>query len=459
MPNDPPPPSRRSAAALLAATLTAPVVARAAPPRRPPNFVVILCDDLGFGDIGPTGGRTIRTPNLDRMAAEGLTLTSYYAPANICSPSRAGLLTGRYPIRTGLGYQVIMAADDRGLPRSEVTIPQALGRDYASALIGKWHLGHRGDAWPPTRRGFDYFFGIPYSHDMAPLSLFESRSPDAPPTSFPVDFPRLQQDFYDHAEAFITANAARPFFLELAFSAPHLPEHPRDPFKGRSRAGSYGAVVEELDALTGRLLAHLERLGLTRDTLVVFTSDNGPWFEGSAGPLRGRKGDAGYDGGMRVPLVARQPGTVPAGRRSDALVSGMDLLPTFCRMAGRPPPAGVRLDGIDVGATLTRGAPSPREELLLFDNEDVVGVRTSRWAFIAADYYRGFRLPTDTAYPQLYDMAADGPGQSYSLASDRPEVLADMRARLARARAEFAPLKSKEIPPVFKALAAQLRPD
>ena len=449
--------SRRAAARLLSAGLASAASGARAAVARPPNFVVVLCDDLGFGDIGPTGGTVIRTPNIDRLAAQGLTLTNYYAPANLCSPSRAGLLTGRYPIRTGLGYQVIMANDDRGLPLSEMTIPQALGPGYASALIGKWHLGHTGPAWPPTRHGFDYFFGIPYSHDMSPLALYESRDPNATPAKFPVDYPQLQQTFYAHAETFINENAHRPFFLELALSAPHLPEYAHAPFKGTTSAGDYGAVVAEIDSIVGRLTAHLERLGLTRDTVVVFTSDNGPWFEGSSGGLRGRKGDGGYDGGCRVPCIVRRPGVVPAGRRSDALVSGMDLLPTFCAMAGRAPPAGVKLDGVDVGAVLTRGAPSPREELVLFDNEDVVGVRTQRWAYVASDYYRGYRLPTETLYPQLYDMAAPGPNESYSVASDQADALADMRGRLARARTEFAPLKHKDIPPVFKALAAQLQ--
>lgn len=428
--------------------------AAASKPRRPSNIVLIVCDDLGYGDIGATGGRTIRTPNIDRLAGEGTVFTDYYAAANLCTPSRAGLLTGRYPVRTGLGYQVILVDDDRGLPQSEVTIAEALKpAGYVSGLFGKWHLGHRGPAWPPTNHGFDRFFGIPYSHDMTPLSLF-SVDAGGPVRSEPADLPQLQQRFYAEAERFITANAAKPFFVELALSAPHLPEHPHAPFSGTSPAGDYGDVVGEIDSIVGRLLDRLKQLGLDRDTMVLFTSDNGPWFEGSAGGLRQRKGGGGYDGGYRVPLIVRQPGVVPANHRSNTMTMAIDFLPTFCAMAGVAPPAGVTLDGRDIMPVL-RGATmvSPHDELVLFDNEEPVAIRTQRWKFVASDYYRGRRFPTDPLYPQLYDVAAD-PSESYSLASRYPEVLADMRSRLQRAKATFAPFKSKTIPPVFARSAA-----
>lgn len=441
--------SRRELLGALALAAGAMGGRAAAATRRPPNIVVVLCDDLGYGDIGPTGGRTIKTPSLDRMAAQGTVLTDYYAAANLCTPSRAGLLTGRYPVRTGLGYQVIMQNDDRGLPLSEVTIPQALkATGYASGLFGKWHLGHRGPAWPPTKHGFDRFFGIPYSHDMSPLGLFAIDA-GAPEKQEPVNYAQLQQRFYGAAERFITEQAARPFFVELALSAPHLPEYPHPPFAGRSPAGAYGDVVMEIDAIVGRLLAHLAKLGLERDTLVIFTSDNGPWFEGSAGGLRQRKGGGAYDGASRVPFIARWPGSVPAGHRSNAIAMGIDLLPTFCTIARAPLPKGTELDGRDLWPLLAgRTALSPHDELFLFDNEDVVGVRTQRWAFVASDYYRGRLFSTDAPYPQLYDVAAD-PSESYSLADRYPEVLAEMRARLARGRERFAPFKSKTIPAAF----------
>jgi len=429
---------------------------RGAAGARPPNFVVVLCDDLGWGDIGVCGGR-IPTPTIDRMAAEGVLLTDYYAPANICSPSRAGLLTGRYPVRTGLGFEVIMQQDDRGLPLSEPTIAKALKPAYASALFGKWHLGHRGEAWPPTRHGFDTFFGIPYSHDMKPLAYFEAHAGSDDVIESAVDLPQLQQRFYAHAERFIEANRERPFFVELALSSPHLPPYPHPDFDARGFAGPYGAVVEEIDSIMARLLAKLAELGLAEDTIVVFTSDNGPWFEGSPGWLRERKGGGAYDGGYRVPCIVWGPGRIPAGRRHDAICMGIDVLPTLLALSGLPAPAGVALDGRDLTEVIMRGAPSPHEHLVLFDNEDPIGIRTQRWKYIASAYYRGARLPTALlGYEQLYDLAAD-PSENYSVASVHPQVAADLRDRLAAAKAEFAPYRLKEVPPYFKAMRARLR--
>lgn len=417
-------------------------------PRRKPNFIVVLCDDLGYGDIGVMGGK-IPTPNIDRLAREGVVLTDYYAPANICTPSRASLLTGRYAIRTGLGVQAIMQWEKRGLPLSEVTIPQLLKpAGYASALIGKWHLGHVAPSWPPTKHGFDLFFGIPYSHDQLPLALYTDNGPGTELTKEAVVFPQLQQRFYDRAAKFIDDNAGKPFFLELALSAPHLPNDPDAQFRGRSSEGAYGDEVEEIDDIVGRLSAKLKALGLERDTLVIFTSDNGPWYEGSTGGLRERKGGAGYDGGYRVPFIARMPGTVPAGQRVDSIAMGIDILPTLCAMAGVAPPADVKLDGKDISTVLTKGAATPHDALFLFDNEDVVGVRTQRWKYVAATYYHGFLLPISgrsrgiTDSPQLYDMSKDS-SENYSAASRNPAVVADLQARLAQARAEFDPLRTK----------------
>jgi arylsulfatase A-like enzyme len=421
--------------------------------RRRPNFIVVLCDDLGYGDIAAMGSKRVRTPHLDRMVREGTLLTDFYAAANLCTPSRAGLLTGRYPIRTGLAYEVILANDTRGLPQSEVTIAEALKPEYATALIGKWHLGHVAPFWPPTLQGFDLFFGLPYSHDIQPLSLYESNGPGVELTKEDVDFPQLQARFAARAERFIEDHRDRPFFLELALSAPHLPNYPHPDHAGHSRAGAYGDVVEEVDAIVGRLLAKLAALGIERDTLVIFTSDNGPWFEGSAGNLRQRKGGGGYDGGYRVPFIVRQPSVIPARRKVDSIAMSIDLLPTFCQMAGKDLPAGVTLDGLDISDVLLRGKASPHDELLLFNNEDVVAVRTQRWKYVTNDYYRGsFTALSERGYPQLYDMRADEP-EDYSMAARFPEVLADLQRRLERARQTFAPLKSKELPEPWRSRA------
>ncbi len=418
---------------------------------RAPNFIIVLCDDLGYGDLGGYAGKAFKTPNIDRLAREGTMLTNYYAPANLCTPSRAGLLTGRYPIRTGLGYEVIMQDDQRGLPLSEVTIAAALKPTYATGLFGKWHLGHFAPIWPPTNHGFDTFFGIPYSHDMKPLSLFESRAGTEDIKQSDVDFPQLQQQFYAHAEAFIEQHRDQPFFVELALSAPHLPEYPHPPFAGTTTAGPYGDVVVEIDSIVGRLMAKLRALGLHRNTLVLFTSDNGPWFEGSSGGLRDRKGGGAFDGGYRVPFIAWYPGVIPAGRRVDSIVSGVDVLPTLCAMARRPLPEGVTLDGRDIGEVLRRGSASPRDEIVLFDNEDVVGIRTQRWKYVDAGYYREFgRVPYSAfGYVELYDMQTD-PTESYSVAVTYPEVEKDLRARFVRAQAMFSGLKHKEIPAFFQ---------
>jgi len=436
---------QRSAAALAAASLGQ-WTGRAAA-ARPPNFIIVLCDDLGFGDIGTFGATRVHTPNIDRMARDGTVLTDYYAAANLCTPSRAGLLTGRYAIRTGLAVGVIMQNDTRGLAPSEVTIAEALKPEYATALIGKWHLGHIAPYWPPTTQGFDLFFGLPYSHDMKPLSLYEANGPGVEFTKEDVDYPQLQQRFYRRAERFIDENRDRPFFLELALSAPHLPNYPHSPFEGRSHGGAYGDVVEEIDGIVGLLVTKLKALALERNTLLIFTSDNGPWYEGSPGPLRARKGDAGYDGGYRVPFIARQPSVVPAGRTVRSIAMAIDLLPTFCRMAGKPSPGGVALDGIDISDVLLRSGPSPHDQLVLFNDEDVAAIRTQRWKYVGATYYRGRYVDhlEGRGYPQLYDMQTDEP-ENYSVAARYPDVLADMQRRLQQAEQRFAPLKSKPTP-------------
>jgi arylsulfatase A len=425
------------AAGALTAGRTA---AAATPTGRRSNFIVILCDDLGFGDIEPGGGRLIKTPHLARMAREGVQLTDYYAPHNLCTPSRAAMLTGRYAVRCGLGRQVIMQTDPRALPLSEITLAEALAPDYATAMIGKWHLGHLGPTWSPTNHGFDLFFGIPYSHDMAPLKLVEAQG-TGEPASLEFQLPQLQQRFCARAEQFIETNRAKPFYLQLALSAPHLPSHPTPPFEGHSQAGAYGDVVQEIDDIVGRLLAKLRALNLDQDTLVIFTSDNGPWFEGSAGTMRGRKGGAGYDGGFRVPFIARQPGAIRGGRKSDAIAMGIDVLPTLLKMAGRPLPAAV-LDGKDISGVLLRGEASPHDELVLFDNEDAVAIRTQRWKYVSVDYYRTVTLPmAERGYPLLYDLKLD-PTENYSVAARHPDVLRDMQARLARAQAAFSRFKT-----------------
>jgi uncharacterized sulfatase len=412
--------------------------------RRPPNVIVILADDLGYGDLGVYGSRLIKTPNLDRLARQGVRMTDFYASANVCTPSRAGLLTGRYPIRTGLAQDVIRQSDTHGLPLSEITIAEALKPDYATALVGKWHLGHVAPFWPPTVQGFDLFFGLPYSHDMKPLGLYTS-GPGVELTREDVDFPKLTERFFARGRTFIEDNRRKPFFLMMALTAPHLPLVPHPDHAGHSKAAAYGDVVEEVDVQVGRLMDHLKALSLDRDTLIFVTSDNGPWFEGSSGPLRDRKGGAGWDGGYRVPFIVAGPG-VPAGKVSREIAMNTDILPTILAMTGRPPVAA-ELDGKDLTAVLTRGARSPHDELVLFNNEQVAAIRTDRWKYVARSYYRSIELPLSAVNGVgLFDVR-DDPSEEYNLSSLHPDVVKDMAARFAAAKATFEPLGKRYKPP------------
>ncbi len=417
---------------------------------RQPNFIIILADDLGYGDLGCDGGTVIRTPNLDRMAQEGVRLTDFYASANVCTPSRAGLLTGQYAIRNGLAHEVIQPSDTTGLPVDALTIPKALGDDYASALIGKWHLGHVAPHWPPMVYGFDHFYGLPYSHDMKPLALYDSGQ--TPMSEEKADFAKLTQQFFERTTAFVEENREKPFFILLALTAPHIPLKPNPDDLTGSPGGAYGEVVEEIDLNVGRLLERLKELGLDEDTMVAFTSDNGPWFEGSSGPFRDRKGGSAWDGGFRVPFIARQPGTLPAGQVNSGLASNLDLLPTLLAMAGKPSVADRELDGRDISGVLKDGAESPNDEIVLFDNAKVAAVRTARWKYVARSYYRTYDVPLD-GYPLLFDMDVD-PGENYSLARNHPDAATDMRARLAQARAKYEPMADAFPPHVAPASAA-----
>ena len=424
---------------------------------RPPNFIVILADDLGYGDLGCDGGRIIRTPSLDRMAREGARFTDFYASANVCTPSRAGLLTGRYAIRSGLAHEVIQPSDTIGLPVSEVTIPKALKPVYASALIGKWHLGHVAPHWPPTVFGFDRFRGLPYSHDMRPIALYEAEGEHIAISESRVDFPTLTQRFFAETLAFAEANREQPFFILLALTAPHVPLRPNPASLSNSPAGDYGEVVEEIDRNVGVLLERLSELGLEQDTLVMFTSDNGPWFEGSSGPFRDRKGGSGWDGGFRVPFILRQPGRIPAGVVTSALASNLDLLPTLTAMAGLSPPE-TELDGRDLSAVIFENAPSPHEEIILFDNANVAAIRTARWKYVVRSYYRKYDVSLASfGYPLLFDLEQD-PGENYSVVSRHSDIANEMKERVERARAKYEPL-AKAFPPYIPPPGAENHPD
>jgi len=323
----------RSLAAILTALAVWPSPHQIVSAQRRPNIVFIYVDDMGYGDLGCYGSKAIKTPNLDRMASEGLRLTSFYSVSPICTPSRAALMTGRYAARMGIDQMhlanVLFPTDKTGLPQSETTVARALkARGYSTACIGKWHLGHL-SPHRPIDHGFDYYFGIPYSNDMTPSPLMRN----AEVIEEPANQDTLTRRYTEEAIRFIEQANSKPFFLYLAHHMPHIPLHASVRFRGKSAGGLYGDVVEELDWSVGEVLKALKRSSLDRDTIVFFSSDNGPWYQGSAGPLRGRKGWT-YDGGVREPGIVRWPGHIPPGRVSDEPVATIDFFPTariFCR--------------------------------------------------------------------------------------------------------------------------------
>lgn len=430
MPSPPAPPTRRQFLAAAAAA------AAPAPQKRPPNLIVLLADDLGWGDLGCYGHPLIRTPNLDRMAAEGARFTSFYSAAPVCTPSRVGLLTGRYPIRAG---QPGNTGPDTlgGLPLREILLPQILKPlGYRSMAIGKWHLGFQPEEYLPVRRGFDSWLGLPYSNDMIPPWVKTDRPLRLYRDATPVGEVRQQDDltpmYTDEAVRFLRENRSRPFFLYLAYSMPHLPVSAPASMRGRSRGDLYGDVIETLDWSAGRIRRALEELKLDRDTLVVFTSDNGPWHSlparmlaggvepwhtGSPGPFRGAKGTT-WEGGVRVPGIFWMPGTVRPQTVFD-MASALDLLPTFAAMAGAQLPAGLVLDGFDLRPALLRGEPSPRREFFYCLEKRLEAVRQGPWKYRHAP----------GGPPELFHLERD-PSERYDVRAREPETAARLAARL-----------------------------
>tara|TARA_R110002072_G_scaffold136124_3_gene278345 strand:+ start:54284 stop:55678 length:1395 start_codon:yes stop_codon:yes gene_type:complete len=401
---------------------------------RLPNFIVIMADDLGYGDIGVYGASLINTPHLDRMSREGIRLDSFYASANVCTPSRGGLLTGRYPIRLDLVSDVARPTNNIGLSPDEITIGGALqSLGYRTALIGKWHLGHQPER-SPLRNGFNEFYGLLHSNDMHPLELYDNEVV----IEDPVNQATLTERYTAKAVRFIEENQQQPFFLYLPHTMPHTPLFVSDRFEGQSQAGLYGDVVETLDWSTGEILNTLERLGLDEDTLVIFTSDNGPWFEGSSGGLRDRKGVA-WEGGSRVPFIARWPSVIPPGQVSDEPTMNIDLFPTLVGLAGGELPNDRVIDGHNIMPVLRDGAPSPHEALFMFQNDRIAGVRSGQWKLVVESNYlsavTSFDNPDSYYGPEglLFDLQRD-PSETYSYTREYPEIVARLRGYLEQAQ-------------------------
>ncbi len=345
------------------------------------NVIVILADDLGWGDLGCYGHPKFKTPHLDQLAKEGARLTHFMTCMPYCAPTRGALLTGRYPFRNGLTLNPRPATDPTGpgsdhvgLDTSEVTLAQVF-RDagYATGCVGKWHLGHQ-PQFRPLKRGFDDYYGILYSNDMHRVELFDGDRM----AEYPVVQATLTRRYTERALTFLDRNKGRPFFLYLPHAMPHKPLAVSEAFYGKSGAGLYGDTLAELDWSVGQLLAKLKELGLERNTLVLFTSDNGPWYGGSAGGLRGMKGQS-WEGGYRVPLLARWPGKIPAGHVSHEPAVIMDLFTTALVAAGVAPPKGVVLDGKDIMPLLTSAAKSPHEAIFGMRGDTLATVRSGPW--------------------------------------------------------------------------------
>ena len=458
-----------------------------------PNIVLLYTDDMGWGDMAAYGNAYIRTPSLDRLAAEGQRWTDFYVPSPVCSPSRGALLTGKQPVRTGLygtKYPVMFPGDDyHGMPASELTLAEGLKSvGYATGIFGKWHLGDA-PAFMPTRHGFDYWYGVPYSNDMrfngrAPLeelyrmqlqgryaelqAVYQSlldgfKDPDYRDYDVPlwrsqcdagdcedviVEQPVVQPTFTrrltEEAIGFIERHREQPFFVYLPYSMPHLPVFASDSFVGSSLAGPYGDTIEEIDWSVGQIRAALERMGLEGNTLVIFSSDNGPWqsastrFAGSAGPLRGSKQEV-YEGGVRVPGVFWWPGQIKPQVTAD-IGSVMDLFTTIMNLAGAELPSDI--DGIDLSPVLLHGEPGERFELAFYRKGELRAYRYGHYKLHLFGQAQGGEA---LATPELYDLRQDI-SERENLAAEHPEIVREIQESIARHRSNT-PVK----PPIFDA--------
>lgn len=426
---------------LLAAVLSASVSARQ------PNVVVIFIDDMGYGDIGPFGATKQRTPHLDRMAKEGMKLTSFYATP-VCSVSRAQMMTGCYGARISVPG-VYFPGQSVGLNPAEVTVAERLKeKGYTTQMVGKWHLGDQPE-FLPTRQGFDHYLGIPYSNDMLKISA-ETKVPVVPllrdeKIAELMDGEgqrRLVELYTKEAVDFIGRNKDKPFYLYFAHNAVHTPIYPGAAFAGKSQNGRFGDWVEEVDWSVGQVLDALRSQGLDKDTLVVFTSDNGPWLTkgtdgGSAGPLRGGKGST-WEGGVRVPTIAWWPGRVPAGSVNDAVAATIDLLPTFVSLAGGTVPATPVIDGRDITSILLgQSKESAREAHFYFSGYDLQAVRQGRWklALVPQPEDMGKRAKTPPGL-RLYDLDAEI-GEQTDVAVQHREIVAKLKVLADKVSAEI----------------------
>ncbi len=389
-----------------------------------PNIILINCDDLGYGDVGCYGATDIATPNLDRMAREGMRFTSFYAGAPVCSPSRAALLTGRYAIRSGIS-RVLFPRDDIGISNDDTTVAELLKKQgYATACIGKWHLGHL-PQFRPTRHGFDYYYGILYSNDMGPpkdgyrdVALMRGDEE----IERPAVQDTLTRRYTEETIKFIREHKGEPFFVYLPHTMPHKPIYASEAFKGRSNRGLYGDVIQELDWSVGQIIDAVHEEGLDDNTLIMFTSDNGPYADGSAGPLRGGKANV-FEGGLRVPLIARWPGRIPAGSECTQPASMLDMLPSLVALVGGSVPADLEPDGRDITSMFANGDQMPDYEFYYFRTEAIQAIRVGPWKLHVG------RSDQTLEEPELYNLEEDI-GEENDVAKAHPDIVSDLRARI-----------------------------
>lgn len=418
-----------------------------------PNIIFILYDDMGYGDIG-AGAREsalIDTPNIDALAEGGVSFSNFYSPSPVCTPSRAGYLTGRLAPRAGLPYvvfpsgsktellasMVMNPGENVRLPAEEITVAEVLrAAGYRTGMIGKWHLG---DVSPslPNDMGFDSYFGALYSNDMKPFALYRNRDIAVPA---PADQRYLTEQYTREALSFIAADDGR-FFLYFAHNFPHDPLHVREERMGKSSGGLYGDVLEEIDEGIGDLVEELEQSGRLDNTLIIIASDNGPWFLGNAGDQRGRKGNT-FEGGMRVPFIAHWPERIPGGRTESAIAMGIDILPTVLDILDLPAPLDRVIDGRSVLGTLQGGADSPHDYLYYLDGKTLFAVRDQRFKYRgpAHVHYATDETPMAFGVPQkewLFDLEND-PRESYDTSDRHPEALSRLRQEFRRKQAEMA---------------------
>jgi len=404
-----------------------------------PNFIIIFTDDLGYGDLSSFGHPTIQTPNLDKMASEGMKLTQFYVGSSICTPSRAALLTGRLPVQTGMfGPRSVLFPDNAGgLSPSVKTIASELkGIGYKTACVGKWHLGHL-EEYMPLNHGFDVFYGIPYSNDMRPESKWDYASDNFPPLPFlngkdtigvSLDQNKFIDMFTDRSIRFIKENKDTPFFLYLPHTAPHTPLAVKIEDKGKSKRGLYGDVVEELDRSLGKILKTLKDLRLAENTFVIFTSDNGPWGwagvdGGSSGLLKGNKGSV-YEGGFRVPAIVWMPGRVPKGIISNSICSTLDLLPTFMSIAGVENYQDQGLDGLDISSSFFDNVQI-RSDIQYYRQDTLVAYRHNEWKIYVKDPNPWNDEFKNSDLPLLYNLDHD-PSEKYNIADNHQNIIDDL---------------------------------